>query len=62
MIKKAKKVDIGKNFVYEFTKDKLEEFRFMSPQSRLQWLEDANNFIHKFVTKKKRIRWDERLK
>jgi hypothetical protein len=60
--KKVEKKNIGKNFVYEFTREKLEEFRFMSIQSRLQWLEEANNFIYKFLVKGKRIIWDERLK
>lgn len=62
MKKKGGSRNIGRDFAYEFTREKLEEFRFMSAEARLQWLEEANNFICKFVKKGKRARWDERIK
>ncbi len=61
MRRKADKIDVREHFVHEITREKLEEFRFMSAEARLQWLEDANNFIHKFLKKEKRIRWDNRF-
>jgi len=60
--KKVGNKNIGKDFAYEFTREKLEEFRFMSAQARLEWLEEAQNFIYKFIDRGKRIQWDERLK
>jgi len=53
---------MGKDFAYEFTREKLEEFRFMPAQARLEWLEEAQKFIYKFLDKGKRIQWDERLR
>ena len=33
----------------------------MSAKAKLEWLEEAHSFVRKFLDKKKRIRWDERL-
>jgi len=60
--KKAGNKNMGKDFAYEFTREKLEEFRFMSAQARLEWLEEAQKFIYKFLDRGKRIQWDERLR
>jgi hypothetical protein len=60
--KKVKNKNIGRDFAYEFTREKLEEFRFMSAQARLEWLEEAQNFVYKFLDMGKRIQWDERLR
>ena len=61
MKKKARNKNIGRDFAYEFTREKLEEFRYMSAQARLEWLEQARNFVYKFVHRDKRIQWDERF-
>lgn len=52
-----KHVDI----VYTFTKEKLEEFKDMTVQQRLQWLEDTNLFINKTIGFKKRAITDSRF-
>ena len=62
MKKKAGNKNVGKDFAHEFTREKLEEFRFMSAQARLEWLEEAQKFIYKFLDREKRIQWDERLR
>lgn len=49
------------DIVYTFTKEKLEEFKDMSVQQRLQWLEDANLFINKTIGFKKRAITDARF-
>lgn len=49
------------NIVYTFTKEKLEEFKDMSVQQRLQWLEEANLFINKTIGFKKRAITDSRF-
>jgi hypothetical protein len=41
------------------TREKLEECREMSPEARLQWLEEANRFIHKFVSEAQLARWQK---
>ena len=62
MKKKVKDKNRGKDFAYEFTREKLEEFRFMSAKARLEWLEEAKNFVYKYLDRRKRIQWDERLR
>lgn len=49
------------DIVYTFTKEKLEEFKDMSVQQRLQWLEEANLFINKTIGFKKRAITDARF-
>lgn len=61
MRKKSGKKDIRENFAHQITREQIKEFRCMSAKAKLQWLEDANNFIVTFLDKPKRIRWDERL-
>lgn len=53
----SKHVDI----VYTFTKEKLEEFKDMTVQQRLQWLEETNLFINKTIGFKKRAITDARF-
>jgi hypothetical protein len=59
--KKSANRNIRKDFAYEFSREKLEEFRFMSAEARLEWLEEAQRFVYKFLDKEKRGLWDERL-
>ena len=48
-----------KPFVFMITKEKLEKCRGMSPEAKLQWLEEANRFIYKFVSKDQLARWEK---
>jgi len=58
--KKSRKKNIRENFAHQITGEQIEEFRWMPAKARLQWLEDANNFIIAFLDRSKKIRWDER--
>jgi hypothetical protein len=58
--KKSLEKNLRENFVHQITREQIEEFRRMPAKAKLQWLEDANNFIMAFLDKSKRIRWDER--
>ncbi len=49
------------SIVYTFTKEKLEEFKDMTVQQRLQWLEETNLFINKTIGFKKRAITDARF-
>jgi hypothetical protein len=44
-------------FVFRLTRETLEECRGMSAAEKLKWLEEANRFVQKFVTKDQRARW-----
>jgi hypothetical protein len=59
--KKSGKKDLREKFVHQITREQIKVFRCMSAKARLQWLEDANKFIAKFLDISKRVRWDERL-
>ncbi len=48
-----------KPFVFRMTREKLEECRGMSPEAKLNWLEEANRFISKFVSKAQLARWQK---
>lgn len=48
-------------YCFRLTPDKIREFKDMSPEDKLEWLEEANNFINISVTPEKLRRW-ERLK
>jgi hypothetical protein len=48
-----------KPFVFRITKEKLEDCRGMSPEAKLQWLEEANRFIYKFVSRDQLARWQK---
>jgi len=58
--KKSGGKNIRENFAHQLTREQIEESRQMSAKVRLQWLEDANNFIITVLDKSKRIRWDKR--
>jgi len=40
-------------------KEKIRQFRDCSPYAKLQWLEDANYFLLKALSKKKRQLWEK---
>lgn|GEM_PF-1700536 len=61
MKKKSGKKGIREKFAHQITREQIEQFRCMSAEVRLQWLEDANKFIDTFLDKAKRTRWDERF-
>jgi len=44
-------------FVHSLSKEKLAEFRGVSAEAKLQWLEDANRFVRQFVSARKQARW-----
>jgi hypothetical protein len=56
----SRRKNIRENFAHQLTREQIEEFRLIPLQARLQWLEDANNFILASLDRSKRIRWDER--
>ena len=48
--------------IYTFTKEKLEEFKDMTPRQKLLWLEETNLFISRTLGFSKRSMTDERFK
>jgi len=42
-------------------REKIRETRNLSPREKLEWLEEANEFVRKAVSKEKLLAW-ERLK
>ncbi|MBI4007025.1 MAG: hypothetical protein HY354_00840 [Planctomycetes bacterium] len=46
-----------KGFSYKPSKENLEAFKGLSPEEKLQWLEDANEFVNAFLSKEKRALW-----
>ncbi|MDA8172001.1 MAG: hypothetical protein M0Z48_09290 [Nitrospiraceae bacterium] len=51
-----------KQFVHRLTKEQIEQTRHMSAAMRLQWLEEANDFINKTLGVKRRAQFDKRFK
>ena len=50
----------GKNaFAFRLSKEKLEKFRGLSAEDKLNWLEEANRFVADFVPDEKLRRWKE---
>jgi len=49
------------DFVHTISQEKIEEFRHMSVRDRLQWLEDANEFVNKAIGIEGRAKWDKRF-
>jgi hypothetical protein len=41
-------------FYYKFSREKLSWWRSISPEKKLEWLEEANAFLQKAMTKEKR--------
>lgn len=48
-------------YSFRLTPDKIREFKDMPAEDKLDWLEEANNFIRLAVSQEKLNRW-ERLK
>lgn len=48
--------------VYTFSREKLDEFRDMSVETRLRWLEETNAFINRTLGFEKRAAADERFR
>ena len=61
MTKNSEKKNLARSFAHHLNTEKIKEFRSMSAKAKLEWLEEAHSFVRKFLDKKKRIRWDERL-
>lgn len=50
---------IAKTFCYQFTKETLDRFKDMPARTKLEWLEEANEFVNKFVSPAKRKYWEK---
>jgi hypothetical protein len=46
-------------FCFRISKEKLKEFRNLSAETKLQWLEEANMFVNEFVSPEKLRRWED---
>lgn len=57
--KKRPRRKIGKTFCYQFTKETLDRFKDMPARAKLEWLEEANEFVNKFVSPAKRKYWEK---
>jgi len=44
-------------FTFRVDKEKIKRFRELKPEEKLEWLEEINEFINKFVPEEKRKRW-----
>lgn len=51
----------GRGFVHALSDEKLDEFRSMPIEARLQWLEEANMFVNKAIGLEKRAQFDKRF-
>jgi len=47
----------GEGFVLD--KEKIRRFMHCSVEAKLQWLEDANHFLHNILDKKKLALWEQ---
>ena len=52
-----KKERMKKPFAFRPSTETLKEFRSASAEDKLNWLEDANRFVHDFVPAKKLEKW-----
>jgi len=52
----------AKPFVHRLTKEQIEQTRHWTPEMKLQWLEEANNFINKALGIERRAEFDPRFK
>ena len=54
-----KKQDNGNKpqFVYRFSREKIIEFMGASAEEKLNWLEEANDFVNTFVSSEKMELW-----
>lgn len=55
----AEKTKRKKAFSFRLSREKLKEFRGISSEDKLNWLEDANSFINEFLTKEKIRKWEK---
>lgn len=46
-----------KGFSYKPSKENLEASKGLSPEEKLQWLEDVNEFVNTFLSQKKLTLW-----
>ncbi len=44
-------------FAFRLSAEKIKEFRSLSAEEKLDWLEEANKFVADFVPEGKRRRW-----
>jgi hypothetical protein len=44
-------------FAFRLSAEKIKEFRGVSAEEKLDWLEEANKFVADFVPEEKRRRW-----
>ena len=44
-------------FVFRPSREALKQFKDVSPEAKLNWLEEANRFVNDFVSPKKLERW-----
>jgi len=51
--------EMGEAFCYRFTRETLDRFKGMSAGMKLEWLEEANEFVNKFVSSSKRRYWEK---
>jgi hypothetical protein len=47
----------GKGFAFRIPPERLREFRALSAEEKLDWLEEANRFVADFVSREKMERW-----
>lgn len=50
---------LEKPFVFRPSVETLRYFKNASPEAKLNWLEEANRFVHDFVSQQKLERWKE---
>ncbi len=46
-----------KPFAFRPSLEALKQFKDVSPETKLNWLEEANRFVNDFVSPSKRERW-----
>lgn len=57
-----KKSDMQKKtFSFHLSREKIKEFKDISTEAKLNWLEDANNFINKFLSPENRKKWEKMI-
>lgn len=51
--------ETGNSFAFRVSKEKIKEFAKLSAEEKLNWLEDANNFVVAAVPEEKLKRWEK---
>lgn len=46
-----------KPFAFRLSQEALDQFKDASPEAKLNWLEEANQFVNDFVSPEKLERW-----